>query len=44
MNSFLNFEVMNNFVKLNDFVNGHLRNDFLFNTKNQKILNKVEKK
>ena len=24
LNSFLNFEVMNNFVKLNDFVNGYL--------------------
>ena len=36
LNSFLNFGVMNNFVKLNDFVNGHLRKDFLFNTKNQK--------
>ena len=36
LNSFLNFGVMNNFVKLNDFANGHLRKDFLFNTKNQK--------
>ena len=34
--NYLNFGVMNNFVKLNDFVNGHLRKDFLFNTKNQK--------
>ncbi len=43
LNSFLNFGVMNNFVKLNDFVNGHLRKSFLLNTKNQKILKRREK-
>ena len=40
LNSFLNFGVMNNFVKLNDFVNGHLRKSFLLNTKNQKNFKK----
>ena len=36
LNSFLNFGVMNNFVKLNDFGNCYKWKDFLFNTKNQK--------
>ena len=36
LNSFLNFVVINNFVKLNDFVNCYKWKDFLFNTKNQK--------
>ena len=43
MNSFLNFEVMNNFVKLNDFVNCYKWKGFLLIRKIKKFLKKVEK-